>query len=228
MAGKAPEWLFAAESDASATVGRTHSLWGALPPPAAIVHFVCSSWPGSDGRRAAMRAWGHWHAEEVTAEMDAKTRQALAARVRGFVSYRGPVHAASPKELEPFLRLLTLVALATRRTPVLPWMRCDLPGQRWVDERVDVRTGGASAAFVAEDARRSSAADGTTTKVSPQRPWLGDVWDKKAVEAACIQRLPEGCFHAFATPDEIALYVPPGFWNDSTNVAATAGGTCRD
>ena len=228
---KAPEWLFAAESDASATVGRTHStMWGALPPPAAIVHFVCSSWPGSDGRRAAMRAWGHWHAEEVTAEMDAKTRQALAARVRGFVSYRGPVHAASPKELEPFLRLLTLVALATRRTPVLPWMRCDLPGQRWVDERVDVRTGGASAAFVAEDAaRRSSAADSTTTlKVSPQRPcgWaMHRVGQEALSEPLCIQRPLEGCFHAFATPDEIAPYVPPGFWNDSINVAATAGGT---
>ena len=59
---KAPAWLFSAESDVNPLVGRTSAtMWGATPPPAAIVHFVCSSWPGSDGRRAAMELWGRWH-----------------------------------------------------------------------------------------------------------------------------------------------------------------------
>ena len=35
-----------------------------------------------------------------------------------------PVPAAQPKAREPYLRLLTLAAHATRRTPVLPAMRC--------------------------------------------------------------------------------------------------------
>ena len=139
---KAPGWLFASESDRDSRSGRSHaSFWGARPPPAAIVHFVCSSWPGSDGRRAAMRLWGRWHAADVYEEAEAAARLLTAHRARGFVSFAAPAEAANPTELMPYLRLLTLVAHATRRTPALPVVRCEGPGYTWVEERVDIHTG---------------------------------------------------------------------------------------
>ena len=220
MVVKAPAWLFSAESDAANPTGRVAAtFWGAAPAPAAIVHFVCTSWPGSDGRRAAMRLWGKWHAAEVEAEMsDARAATGHARRRRAFVSFDGPVHANDPKELEPYYRLLTLVAHATRRTPVLPTMRCDTPGQQWVDERIHVRTG--------EMKKREKKMSRDTRGVyfelelkpkAPSRPcgWAVHAIGGEALpKPLCIQR-PMGesaCFHAFATPDEITPYLPHGYW----------------
>ena len=201
---KAPPWLFSAESDAGGAVGRTvATMWGAKPPPAAVVHFVCSSWPGSDGRRTAMRAWGHWHAEAVEAEMDERMVRTLALRRRGFVSFDGPVPAASPKELEPYYRLLSLFAHATRRTPVLPTMRCDLPGQRWISSQVDARTGSPLPP-------PAKGAQGSGRPCGWAIHYLGG---EQLPEPLCVQRPTEGCFLAFATPDEISAHLPAGYWN---------------
>ena len=35
-----------------------------------------------------------------------------------------------------------------------------------------------------------------------------------------MQRPPEGCFAAYATPDEMAPHLPPGYWNGSCSVEA--------
>ena len=221
---KAPPWLFSGESDASLPTGRTAAtFWGATPPPAAVVHFVCTSWPGSDGRRAAMRAWGQWHAREVEAETaDPKLAAAFARRRRGFVSFDGPVAAADPEALAPYYRLLALVAHATRRTPVLPTMRCDMSGQRWVDERIHVRTG--------DMRRREKIRHPTPRPCGWAEHTLGGEQHGRPL---CIQRPMQGCFHAFATPDEIAPHVPRGFWSDYWKGGAcgqqpSAGGSSDD
>ena len=139
LVAKAPAWLFSSESDRG---GRAHAtFWGAQPPPAAVVHFVCSSWPGSDGRRAAMRMWGRWFAQDVRAEAEPAGQALLDARSAHFVAFASPVDATSPATLMPYLRLLTLAAHATGRTPALPAARCDDPEQQWVDPSIDVATG---------------------------------------------------------------------------------------
>ena len=84
---QAPPWLFSAESDArvppvsipgpdGATDGpKIHpgrpaaALWGARPPPAALVHFVCAAWPGSGGRMMAMQLWGKWYHRDIAAHL---------------------------------------------------------------------------------------------------------------------------------------------------------------
>ena len=85
---KVPPWLFSAESDdypcpaaKAPAVGsrvwsaggkeKRHGLrvtarhWHTKPSPTALVHFVCSRWPGSDGRKIAMRLYGRWLLEDV-------------------------------------------------------------------------------------------------------------------------------------------------------------------
>ena len=89
---KAPPWLFSAESDIHPQYGRTvASHWGAWPPPAAIVHFVCSSWPGSDGRRAAMRLWGFWADADIWEELGREMQWQEARRLRGLIAFVAPV-----------------------------------------------------------------------------------------------------------------------------------------
>ena len=53
---KAPPWLFSAESDEYLHTRVTAEHWHVDPPPQALVHFVCSRWPGSDGRKVATAA----------------------------------------------------------------------------------------------------------------------------------------------------------------------------
>ena len=201
---KAPQWLFASESDMRGPSGRTvASFWGAQPPPAALVHFVCSSWPGSDGRRSAMRLWGRWHSAEIYAEAPPEYRQIVDHRLRGFLTFAGTVDAPTPTTLMPYLRLLTLAAHITGRTPVLPMMRCNASGTTWIDKRVDVRTG-----HVIEGTRVSGRACG----------WVvHKLGGEELSEPLCVQRPLTGCFHAFATPDEIAAFSPPGLWAHSSN-----------
>ena len=45
------------------------ALWGAHPPPAALVHFVCAAWPGSGGRLIAMQLWGKWYHRDVAVQL---------------------------------------------------------------------------------------------------------------------------------------------------------------
>lgn len=70
---KVPPWLFSAESDVYQTPD--HLLkknsryagdrvnardWSHSPPATALVHFVCTRWPGSDGRKIGMRLLRRW------------------------------------------------------------------------------------------------------------------------------------------------------------------------
>ena len=45
------------------------ALWGARPPPAALVHFVCAAWPGSGGRLIAMQLWGKWYHRDIARQL---------------------------------------------------------------------------------------------------------------------------------------------------------------
>ena len=49
-------------------------------------------------------------------------------RGAALLGFAGPLDAATPAELLPWLRLLTLLARRSRLTPVLPLMRCAAPG----------------------------------------------------------------------------------------------------
>ncbi|KAL1499872.1 hypothetical protein AB1Y20_012555 [Prymnesium parvum] len=144
LVAKAPPWLFSAESDFDALGRRTASThWGTLPPPAAVVHFVCSSWPGSDGRRAAMRLWGVYHEADVRAEMGTSYQRAERQRLRALVAFAAPLPVRSPSALQPFLRLLFYIAHATERTPVLPLLECSPPAGdpkawAWLEPSVDL------------------------------------------------------------------------------------------
>ena len=111
------------------------------------------------------------------------------------------------------LRLLTLAAFATRRTPVLPWMRCDAAGQAWVDPRVDIRTG--LPKEVGAPPPRSPRACGWA---------FHSLRGSRLKQPLCIQRPLEGCFTAFATPDEIAADVPHGFWRAGRRAVRPRGG----
>ena len=245
---KAPPWLFSGESDLSSSNGRTAStFWGMTPPPASIVHFVCTSWPGSDGRRTAMRLWGHWHAREILEQMDggsgATTRtqpqqlpqrprylgpplgERLAVSRRAFVSFDAPVDARNPQALEPYLRLITLVAHATRRTPVLPLMRCDLDDQWWVDDRIDPNTGVLNQRLM--DERTAIRKSGRKPPKGVERPcgWaVHSIGGEMLPHALCVQRPMEGCFHAFATADELAAHLPSGFWRGFAEGGASRNG----
>ena len=53
---KAPPWLFSAESDEYHHTRVTAEHWHVDPPPQALIHFVCSRWPGSGGRKVATAA----------------------------------------------------------------------------------------------------------------------------------------------------------------------------
>ena len=223
---KSPPWLFASESDRDGKSGRAHAtFWGARPPPAAIIHFVCSSWPGSDGRRAAMRLWGRWHAADVYAEAPERGRALIEFRQRGFVSFDAPVDAARPAALMPYLRLLTLVAHATGRTPSLPVVRCDAEGQAWVEERIDARTGwptsqrdgkGKGSKGKGGGGGGVSGIDDRSGRGRPCGWAFHHIAERSSTveleEPLCVQRPLEGCFLAFATPDELAPHVPRGFW----------------
>ena len=206
---KAPAWLFSAESDMGPRLaGRTVAThWGALPPPAAIIHFVCSVWPGSDGRRAAMRLWGHWHEADVLPELEASARLAASARARALVAFSAPVPAADPVALMPYLRLLALVALATGRTPVLPTMRCDLPNQKWVTSGYDLSGMPLLGGHVSQRERPCGWA-------------MHHVNGRRLPRPLCVQRPLEGCFGAYATPNELDAHVPPGYWNGTAPAAA--------
>ena len=217
---KAPAWLFSSESDVSNPSGRTAAtFWGAWPPPSAVIHFVCTSWPGSDGRRAAMRLWGQWRARDIEPEVGASPqRHFFEGRRRAFVTFDAPVDAIDPKSLEPYLRLLTLVAHATRRTPVLPTMRCGARGQTWVEQRIDARTG---------------ELQGFQRKSPRPCGWAAHTLGGEALpEPLCIQRPLEGCFYAFATPDELTPHLPRGYWSSTTREfcpntnASAARGDC--
>jgi hypothetical protein len=50
------------------------AFWGAQPPPACLVHWVCAGWPGAGGRIVGMQLWGRWHQADIEAQLLAPTR----------------------------------------------------------------------------------------------------------------------------------------------------------
>jgi hypothetical protein len=73
---KAPPWLFSAESDLYPPYQKMEmahprpervigTYWGVLPPVTCLVHFVCTRWPGSEGRKIGMRLLRKWYRAEV-------------------------------------------------------------------------------------------------------------------------------------------------------------------
>jgi hypothetical protein len=75
---KAPPWLFSAESDVYKNAKQAKRspgirggdrvlarYWSATPPPTALAHFVCTRWPGSDGRKIGMRLLRKWFVEDI-------------------------------------------------------------------------------------------------------------------------------------------------------------------
>ena len=41
------------------------NFWTHTPPPSALAHFVCTVWPGSDGRRVGMRLMRRWFQADI-------------------------------------------------------------------------------------------------------------------------------------------------------------------
>lgn len=59
---QAPAWLFSAET---AHRGPVAKHWGDTPPATALVHFVCTYFPGSEARRVGMRLLRRWYESDV-------------------------------------------------------------------------------------------------------------------------------------------------------------------
>ena len=129
---KAPAWLFSAESDQAPPSTRVRlgavrvdaTAWAAAPW--VLLHFVCSAWPGSDGRRQAMRAWGRWRHAAVARELPAARAKHDQLR-RAMIGYAAPLDAPSQPAARAALKLLAAAAAALGRTPVLPALRCAQP-----------------------------------------------------------------------------------------------------
>ena len=75
---KVPPWLFSAESDVYKTPRHMKDrptrfagdrvvarYWSVTPAPTTLVHFVCTRWPGSDGRKIGMRLLKKWYAADI-------------------------------------------------------------------------------------------------------------------------------------------------------------------
>ena len=136
---KAPPWLFSAESDLAPPPWRIHAGavrvdsrgWGANPPPFVLSHFVCSAWPGSEGRVQAMRLWGQWRLKAIGRELprlysDARAlRSVMVGLARPVAQSRAGSRNGKLNEAGAFARLVLALGMATGRTPVLPALRCE-------------------------------------------------------------------------------------------------------
>ena len=84
----APAWLFSGEADSGAWgkpgwPGRTQATyWGHDPPPMVLAHFVCTAWPGSGGRVAAIELWGKWFAQDVEHQLRRAAPQQVSSQRR--------------------------------------------------------------------------------------------------------------------------------------------------
>ena len=120
---KAPAWLFSSESDLYVTPGNLHiqgvrhglnpnpkyggnrvtaGFWGMVPPVTALVHFVCTRWPGSEGRKIGMRLLRKWYTAEIARVIGAPPAPASAASVTATASATAIASAAAlPSSLPP-------------------------------------------------------------------------------------------------------------------------------
>ena len=227
--GKAPPWLFSAESDVSPATGRTAAtMWGAVPPPAAVVHFVCSSWPGSDGRRAAMALWGHWHAARIDGALGAPHQATQRARRRALLALAAPLSVDTPAAMGPFLRLLTLLARLSGHTPVLPLTRCTAPPPPPPPSSSAGTQAPAAQPVQPVQAGPAARRTGWVASRDVPRPcgWVvHHVGGVALSPPLCVQRPSEGCFTAMATPTDTAAALGAPYWrrlNDGANASEAA------
>eukprot|EP00965_Chrysotila_dentata_P208360 6184642-Pleurochrysis_carterae.AAC.3 len=220
---KMPAWLLSSEADSPMP---SASAWGERPPSAAMVHFVCSAWPGSDGRRAALRLWGLWRQADVDAVMGEQVAKLQQERTHRFVAFSSLVPALSPAELTPYLRLISLLGLISGRTPVLPLMPCGPPATAQAGpsrKTTQIR----SWAWPALDANGEPIRIGEGRR----RPcgWvLHRIGARRLPRPLCVQRPLEGCFHAFALPTELEhARLPADFWNQTLSDSPTEASSDR-
>ena len=91
---KAPAWLFSAESDIYPNPSRVPlrprysgervvaRQWSAWPPATSLVHFVCTRWPGSEGRKIGMRLLRKWFTAQIVHVLGADFKRRAADYVR--------------------------------------------------------------------------------------------------------------------------------------------------
>ena len=98
------------------------------PPPQALIHFVCSRWPGSDGRKVAMRLLGKWFVPDIawaTGRPPPKPRPPLIAFAAPVpLTHGGAVPNPEIGHVVAWSQLLSLLAFVTRRQAVLPLYEC--------------------------------------------------------------------------------------------------------
>eukprot|EP00966_Prymnesium_polylepis_P334486 7389865-Prymnesium_polylepis.1 len=217
---KAPSWLFTAESDEHQSIrradldatdrrryGRKHRItaekWTHSPAPAALAHFVCTVWPGSDGRRLGMRLMRRWFQPDINWVIAAAATQANSLPTslmladadnpdRMLVAFSGPVpfahhHLPTIRQkvlLHAWNVVLAYMAHRTRRTAVVPLFEC--VGLLSQHSRYGWPVHQPSRACPRRDKARAAAAN---------LEWQN---------AACAYRLGTGCFHAMGYPEEVA------------------------
>ena len=232
---KSPPWLFSAESDVYKLPEALHTrpekwpgdritarYWSATPRPTSLVHFVCSRWPGSDGRKIGMRLLRRWFLADIEWVTETRHGHPLAVSATrqrpliGFSSvlplgdrYRDPSarcshqrsqdrpewaapcnmrakpnvpsmkHAEHDRRMmETWHGLLSILALVTDRTAVLPLFQC--------------------IGFLDPRSRNGWTIYSNASKFD----------GKEAERAACTFRLGEGCFQKLGFPEEL-LALPP-------------------
>ena len=203
----APPWLFSAESDFApppwpllgGSVRVDSRGWGAASPPWVLAHFVCSAWPGSDGRVQAMRLWRRWHAIAIGSELSERAR-AWHEQRRYMVGLARPAGASSLTEAAAWARLVLMAAALSGRTPVLPWVdchhdhlrdRCVWQAEAPQAEALASKPSGDIASRRAPPTTHPAMAH--TRHASPAAAPLG---------SSCVLRWPSGCGDVMLLPDE--------------------------
>ena len=98
--------------------------WAADPPPWVLAHFVCSAWPGSDGREQALRAWGYWRPNAIRRHLPEYGRQWDAQRQR-MLGIADRAHVQTMRDASVLAQLVLGLASHMGRTPVLPALDCN-------------------------------------------------------------------------------------------------------
>lgn len=226
--GKAPAWMISAESDQRPLTGRVSATyWGALRPCTAIIHLVCTTWPGSDGRRAVMELWGRWHSQAIAAEVGPDYHAAPPPSSAAHIAFARPLPATSASSLAPYLRLLALLARLTGRVPVLPLVSCKLHLRG--NSSAGRAPNGLPPGWLASD---SFAFDAVRSRACG---WaLHHVRGRPLERMVCVPRIFDFCFRVFAMPTTMLAVTPkwtpddrPQWWGQTDDDSGDVGDAPR-
>ena len=135
----APAWVIALEQGFG--LKGKHWLYGATPPPTAIVHYTCTT-QTEDARIWPLRLFGSWHAQAVEAELGSTAQASTAASAIAWpgeaarhrarprlialadATYENPLPARSWARLNLVHGLLGGLASLSGRTLVAPATNC--------------------------------------------------------------------------------------------------------